>query len=334
MIIVDLIIILLIVLVMFDDDIVVDFCVYGEFNCWICDEQVGFFDLVFDVVQFLLNWQDDVDLLDFGFIVCVDGEIVGMVMIFFVQEEEVYVVEIDFFVFEDCWGYGIEDVLFLCVEIEVCDCGCSVLQIWLLYCLEEVEWMFVLKMGWGWVFVIWLSDLIESCGFIFEQVECNSEVDFCFDFVLLCMVLIDVFVVVGFDYWVFEWMMLMLFELWVGFVVVFVKLLIDVFSGDMDFVVEVWDEDCVVWCEVRLIGVGQIVFVVVVQYVLIGDFVVYNELLIGVEWRGVMYQFGILVLKEYCGYWLGMIVKCVNFFWWCELMLDVIVVLMFNVEEN
>jgi len=324
----------LIVPVSLDAEDAADFHACAALNRQICDELVGLPDLAPDAVQMLPEWQDETDGLQRGFVARIDGEIVGMITMFFALEDEAHAAEFDLLVPAAQWGKGVEDALLARAEAEARAHGRSILQTWSLHRPVDAERMLVPRTGWGRIPATPLSDLTEANGFVLEQVERNSEYDLHSDAAPLRKALADASAFAGADYRVVEWDMPTPPELRDGFAAVLARLSTDAPSGDMDFAEERWDAERVVRREERILSAGQAVSVVAVQHVPTGELVAYNELLIAADRSGVTDQYGTLVRKDHRGHRLGMIVKCANLLRWRELMPLSRVVSTFNAEEN
>lgn len=317
-----------------EDDDAAEFLAYGELNRRICDEAVGLPDLAPDAAQMLPAWHDHTDTRQTGFVARVGEQIAGIVSISYPQEEDAHSAEIDLLVPAEHWGSGVEESLLARAEEDAAEQDRRVLQLWTLHRPEEAERMLVPRTGWGRIPSTPLAELVESRGFVLEQVERNSEFDLRADPAPLRAMLGEARSTAGPDYRVLQWMMPTPPELRDGFAAVLARLSTDAPSGDMDFVAEEWDADRVVRRETRLTAAGQTVSVVAVQHVPTGDLVAYNELLIGADRAGVTHQFGTLVSKDHRGHRLGTIVKCANLLHWREAMPDSPVVSTFNAEEN
>lgn len=324
----------LIVPVSLDADDAADFRACAALNRQICDELVGLPDLASTAEQMLPGWQDQTDALHRGFVARIDGQIVGMITIYIALEDEAHAIEFDLLVPREHWGQGIEDAMLAQAEAEARVHDRNVLQTWTLHRPEGAERMLVPRTKWGRIPATPLSDLVESDGYVLEQVERNSEYDLHADPAPLRAALTDATAFAGPDYRVLEWDMPTPPELRDGFADVLARLSTDAPSGDMDFAEESWDADRVARREARILSSGQAVSVVAVQHVPTGELVAYNELVIAADRTGVTEQYGTLVRKDHRGHRLGTIVKCANLLRWRELMPHSTVVSTFNAEEN
>lgn len=316
------------------DDDAADFRAYGELNRLICDESVGLPDLAPDAEQMLATWQDPTDSLQTGFVARADGEIVGMITITYPQEEGARSAEIDLLVPAQHWGKGVEDALLDLADAEALAHGRSLIQTWTLHRPIRAERMITPPTGWGTIPATPLSEAIEARGYLFEQVERNSEFDLRADPARLLALLADAEEAAGPDYRVLQWMAPTPAEYQAGYASILARLTTDAPSGDMEFAEERWDADRVVRRERRLTSAGQALSVAAVQHVPTGDLVAYNELLIPADRSAVTHQLGTLVSGLHRGHRLGMLVKCANLLQWRELMPLSPTVSTFNAEEN
>ncbi|MFJ6531526.1 GNAT family N-acetyltransferase [Microbacterium sp. NPDC091662] len=324
----------LIVPVSLDAENAADFRACAALNRQICDELVGLPDLAPDAEEMLPGWQDETDALHRGFVARIGDEIVGMITLYLALEAEAHAIEFDLLVPRAHWGRGIENALLARAEAEARTHGRNVLQTWSMHRPMEAERMLVPRTGWGRVPATPLSDLVESDGYVLEQVERNSEYDLHGDPEPLREALTAATAFAGADYRLVEWDMPTPPELRAGFAAVLARLSTDAPSGDMDFAEESWDADRVVRREARILSAGQAVSVAAVQHVPTGELVAYNELVIAADRTGVTDQYGTLVSKDHRGHRLGTIVKCANLLRWRELMPRATVVSTFNAEEN
>lgn len=311
-----------------------DFVALGDLGRQICDELVGLPDLAETAAQMLVPWNDTEDTVHTGFVARRGDDIVGMVTIYYVQEEGARTAEIDLLVPEASWGQGVEDALLERAEDEARRRGRSILQLWSLHRATETERMLTPKTGWGRVTAIALTELLEQRGFRLEQVERNSELDLRGDVERLRRTLEEARAFAGDDYRLVEWNLPTPPALRDGYAGVLARLVTDAPSGDMEFDAEEWDAARVVRRDGRLTSAGQLLSVAAVEHVPSATIVAYNELLIGEDRTGVTHQFGTLVTREHRGHRLGMIVKCANLLRWREQAPLSPRVSTFNAEEN
>lgn len=311
-----------------------DFVAYGDLSRRICDEEVGLPDLSPNAAQLLPNWLDSTDTVNHGFIARRDGRMVGMVTVSYPQEEGARTAELDILVPQEFWGQGVEEALLSHAESDARAVGRSILQAWTLHRPIEADRMLTPKTGWGRVPAYGLSDLLETNGFSFEQVERNSEFDLHSDAAALENALAQAQAAAGDSYREFSWMLPTPPELRAGYAAALSRLSTDAPTGDLEINEERWDEDRVIRRDQRLTAAGQMVSVSAIEHLPSGSIVAYNELLIGADRTTTTHQFGTLVLKEHRGHRLGTIVKCANLLRWRELAPQSLKVSTFNAEEN
>ncbi|WP_091232854.1 GNAT family N-acetyltransferase [Microbacterium sp. 3J1] len=316
------------------DDDGAEFRAYGELNRLICDEAVGLPEIAPDAAQMLASWQDATDTLHTGFVARERGEIVGMITIDYAQEADAQAAEIDLLVPERHWGTGVEDALLDLAESEARAHGRSLIQTWTLHRPVSSGEMITPRTGWGRIPTTPLADAIAARGYVFEQVERNSEFDLRADPAPLRALLAEADAAAGADYRLLHWMAPTPREFQDGYAAILARLSTDAPSGDMEFVAEHWDADRVVRRERRLTGAGQALSVTAAQHLPSGDLVAYNELLIGADRTRTTHQLGTLVARDHRGHRLGALVKAANLLRWRDLMPLSPAVSTFNAEEN
>lgn len=316
------------------DDDGAEFRAYGELNRLICDESVGLPELAPDAAQMLAAWQDGTDTLHTGFVARAADEIVGMITVDYAQEEDAQAAEIDLLVPARHWGAGIEDALLDLAESEARAHGRTLIQTWTLHRPDSSAETITPRTGWGVIPRTPLSDAVAARGYVFEQVERNSEYDLRADPTPLRSLLAEAQAAAGADYRLLHWMAPTPEAFQDGYAAILARLSTDAPSGDMEFVAERWDADRVVRRERRLTGAGEALSVCAVQHVPSGDLVAYNELLVGADRSRSTHQLGTLVARDHRGHRLGALVKCANLLRWRELMPLSPVVSTFNAEEN
>ncbi|HWS51197.1 MAG TPA: GNAT family N-acetyltransferase [Microbacterium sp.] len=317
-----------------DADDAGEFLAYADLNRRICDEEVGIPELAPSAAEMLPAWLETEDTLHTGFVARRDGETVGIVTVDFAQEDGARTAVFDLLVASEHWGRGVEQALLSHAENEARARGRSILQTWTLHRPTESERMLTPVTGWGRVSANPLSDLYLASGFVFEQVERNSELDLRSDPEPLRRALADAEQAAGGDYRTIAWLLPTPPQLRDGYAEVLSRLSTDAPSGDLQIDEEKWNADRVIRRDRRLTAGGQMVSVAAVEHIPSGRIVAYNELLIGADRTGVTHQFGTLVLREHRGHRLGMIVKCANLLRWRELVPGSPRVSTFNAEEN
>lgn len=286
--------------------------------------------------QLLPHFQHDPDNDKRSWIVRVDGEVVGRVIVDLPAEEGSQVAYWIVELLERVQGRGIGGDLYSIVDRTAREAGRSVLQSWAEH-PEPTAGSAIRRLaaptGYGEIPLDGPARYFLRHGYTLEQVDRKSVLEIESALPRVRALLADAESHSD-GYRVEQWMLPTPEAYRESFAWAKSRMSTDAPAAGLEIDEETWDVERLARHDARFVEGGQTVLVTAAVHEATGAVVAFNELASGVDPTATTQQMDTLVLREHRGHRLGQLVKCAGILRWREIMPDSPRILTWNAEEN
>ena len=282
--------------------------------------------------ELLPHYQPDQYQRRLGWIIDVDGVVVGRAGVDLPLEEgsrtAFWLIEL----IHDVWGRGIGSLAHASIERIARENGRSVLQSWAEH-PDVPGARLTAPTGFGSIPEDHVARFFVRHGYSLEQVERNSAFDLRGPFDGVQRLHAEAAAASG-DYRVVQWTVPTPPECVDGYAWMKSRMVTDAPAAGLEFDEEVWDAARVARLDSLYTDSGRFRQVTAAQHVATGELCAFNELVIGKDRTEASHQEDTLVLKEHRGHKLGTLVKCAGLLSWRSVAPESPRVITYNAEEN